>query len=139
MHLSLASSALLFASAITGALACKSESSPNPISSRYPSQVSGNLNGTTMIIPISMAEARKVIPAEYGILENAYRHLLPSFPKDMYPMMATGVLDHDLKFPSLGLSLPDFSVRITLIVLKAHYLLMLLFSVLCTSSPLWIY
>ncbi|KAI0849114.1 hypothetical protein F5Y00DRAFT_269748 [Daldinia vernicosa] len=88
---------------------CVSQDSPNQHSQQYPTLVSGNLNGTTLIVPISLEIARQVIPNEYGILEEAYRTLLPSFPDGMYPMMAQIVHDHDLQLPAYNASLPDFS------------------------------
>ena len=90
---------------------CVSESSPNPHAQEYPDFVSGNLNGTTLVVPIPLTTARRVIPEEYGILEHVYRALLPaSFPDDAYPMMAVGVHDHDIQFPLYDIHSPDFSV-----------------------------
>lgn len=90
---------------------CVSESSANPHAQEYPSFVSGNLNGTTLVVPIPLDTVRRVIPAQYGILEHAYRALLPeSFPADAYPMMAVGVHDHDIQFPLYDIHSPDFSV-----------------------------
>jgi len=88
--------------------ACTVEGSPNPISSSYPNDVSGNLNGTAMIVPIPLAQARAAVPAEYGLLESQWRRWLPEFPEGMYPMLAVGVYDHDLRFPAYNLSTPDF-------------------------------
>lgn len=93
---------------------CTTLSSPNPIARDYPTQASGNLNGTTLIVPIPIAEARKVIPEAYAIRTDAYRELLPDFPEDMYPMMAVGNLDHDVQFPAFALRQPDFQVMISL-------------------------
>lgn len=90
---------------------CTNHDSPNPISSQYPNLVSGNLNGTTMIIPIPVPQARQLVPKQWPILQAAYQTLLPDFPDDMYPMMATAVHDHDIRYPALDLSMPDFSVR----------------------------
>lgn len=89
---------------------CISSDSPNPIAQQYPNFATGTLNGTTLIVPISMTQAREIIPSEYAIVESAYRSLLPTFPEDMYPMVVTAVHDHDLQFASLGLKLQDFSV-----------------------------
>ena len=90
---------------------CVSESSPNPHAQEYPDFVSGNLNGTTLVVPIPLTTARRVIPEEYGILEHVYRALLPaSFPDDAYPMMAVGVHDHDIQFPLYDVHSADFSV-----------------------------
>jgi len=72
--------------------------------------VSGTLNGTTLIVPIPLEEARALIPKEYTILENAYRSLLTSFPAGMYPLMVTVAVDHDLKLPAYNVTLGDFSV-----------------------------
>ncbi|KAJ1329760.1 hypothetical protein MN608_06496 [Microdochium nivale] len=88
---------------------CVTDSSKNPISQLWPNDISGNLNGTTMIVPIPLAEARRAIPQEYGILENAWREWLPDFPAGMYPMMAVAVHDHDLRFPAFNVTTPDFS------------------------------
>lgn len=91
---------------------CVSRDSPNPIAALYPNYATGNLNGTTLIIPIPLKTAREVIPQGYRILDAAYRALLPSFPQDKYPMMATAAHDHDLQFAALHLNLPDFSVSL---------------------------
>ncbi|KAI0099566.1 hypothetical protein F4776DRAFT_525674 [Hypoxylon sp. NC0597] len=89
--------------------ACVSQDSPNGHAQQYPELISGNLNGTTLIVPISLAIARHVIPKEYGIAEEAYRTLLPSFPAGMYPMVAQIVHDHDVQLPAYNASLADFS------------------------------
>ncbi|KAI1799483.1 hypothetical protein F4811DRAFT_96490 [Daldinia bambusicola] len=88
---------------------CVSQDFPNKHAQQYPTVVSGNLNGTALIVPIPLDTARQVIPKEYGIIENAYKTLLPSFPDGMYPMMAQIVHDHDLQLPAYNSSLPDFS------------------------------
>ncbi|KAI0883292.1 uncharacterized protein GGS22DRAFT_190607 [Annulohypoxylon maeteangense] len=88
---------------------CMTHDSPNQHAQQHPELVSGNLNGTTLIVPISLKTARQLIPKEYGIAEAAYRKLLPSFPKDMYPMMAQIVHDHDVQLPVYNASIPDFS------------------------------
>ncbi|RYO95698.1 hypothetical protein DL766_004938 [Monosporascus sp. MC13-8B] len=88
---------------------CVTHSSANPHALDYPNFISGNLNGTTLIVPIPLTTARDVIPSQYGIMEHAYRALLPTFPEGMYPMMAVGVHDHDLQFPAYGMHLADFS------------------------------
>ncbi|KAI0835136.1 hypothetical protein F5Y06DRAFT_139584 [Hypoxylon sp. FL0890] len=88
---------------------CISQDAPNELARKYPELVSGNLNGTTLIVPISLETARQVIPKEYGIVEKAYRELLPSFPAGMYPMMAQIVHDHDLQLPAYNATLADFS------------------------------
>ncbi|KAI1341020.1 hypothetical protein F5Y15DRAFT_414749 [Xylariaceae sp. FL0016] len=86
-----------------------SRDAPNPLSEQYPELISGNLNGTTLIVPIPLAKARQLIPQEWGIVENAYRSLLPDFPAGMYPMMAQVVHDHDIRLPAWNSSMPDFS------------------------------
>ncbi|KAI1772955.1 hypothetical protein F4818DRAFT_443840 [Hypoxylon cercidicola] len=88
---------------------CQSLDSPNQHSQLYPDVVTGNLNGTTLIVPIPLETARGIIPHEYEIAEQAYRELLPSFPDGMYPMMAQIVHDHDIRVVSLNASLADFS------------------------------
>lgn len=88
---------------------CQSLDSPNQHSQLYPGYATGNLNGTTLIVPIPLQTAREVIPDEYEIAEAAYRELLPSFPAGMYPMVAQIVHDHDIRVSSLNASLPDFS------------------------------
>ncbi|RYP46102.1 hypothetical protein DL768_007658 [Monosporascus sp. mg162] len=88
---------------------CVTQSSANPHALDYPDFISGNLNGTTLIVPVPLTIARDLIPSEYGIMEHAYRALLPTFPEGMYPMMAVGVHDHDLQFPIYGMRPADFS------------------------------
>lgn len=89
---------------------CISTDSPNPLAQQYPYMVTGTLNGTTLIVPIPISQARELIPPEYAIVESAYRSLLPAFPKDMYPMVVNAVHDHDIQFAALGMQVPDFSV-----------------------------
>ncbi|EMD88624.1 hypothetical protein COCC4DRAFT_137372 [Bipolaris maydis ATCC 48331] len=89
------------------AITCQSEDQPNPIASTYPNNATGVLNGTVSIVPIPLNLARQLIPSQYRILEHAYRHLLPTFPKDMYPAVVQAVHDHDIQFA--GFKIPDFS------------------------------
>ena len=89
-------------------LVCQTVSQPNPIAATYPMNATGTLNGTVSVLPISLDLARKLIPSEYRILEHAYRHLLPSFPKGMYPAVVQAVHDHDVQ--AFGFKIPDFSV-----------------------------
>jgi hypothetical protein len=98
---------------------CISVDSPNPIAQQYPTVVTGNLNGTTLIVPIPVRHARQLIPKQYRILENAYRSLLPNFPPGMYPMMVTAKHDHDLQLAAYNLSIPDFTVS-TSSPIRAH-------------------
>ncbi|KAK8066778.1 hypothetical protein PG997_013525 [Apiospora hydei] len=83
--------------------------SPNPIAQQYPNLVSGSLNGTTLIVPIPLEQARGMIPKEYVILEKAYRGLIPLFPDGYYPLMVTTAFDHDLKLPAYNFTVGDFS------------------------------
>ncbi|KAK9425933.1 hypothetical protein SUNI508_12734 [Seiridium unicorne] len=87
---------------------CASLDQPNPIAAQYPDVVSGNLNGTTMIVPIALALAQSLVP-QYSILEASYRSLLPSFPEGAYPLMVSTKHDHDLQVPAYNLTSPDFS------------------------------
>ncbi|KAI0009064.1 hypothetical protein F4779DRAFT_618042 [Xylariaceae sp. FL0662B] len=88
---------------------CVSHDRPNEHAQQYPTLISGNLNATTLIVPITLETAREIIPKEYGIIEHAYRALLPSFPQGMYPMMAQIAHDHDIQLPAYNASLPDFT------------------------------
>lgn len=88
---------------------CTSVDQPNPIASLYPNNATGTLNGTVAVIPISLALARQLIPPQYGILEHAYRALLPNFPKGMYPAIMQAVHDHEVQ--AFGYKIDDFSVR----------------------------
>ena len=88
---------------------CLSVDQPNPIASIYPNNATGTLNGTIAVIPISLRLARQLIPPQYGILEHAYRALLPSFPQGMYPAIIQAVHDHDVQ--AFGYKIDDFSVR----------------------------
>ncbi|ETS86058.1 hypothetical protein PFICI_04083 [Pestalotiopsis fici W106-1] len=81
---------------------------PNPIAQMYPDLISGNLNGTTMIIPIAIAQAQSLVP-EYPILESVYTSLLPTFPAGMYPLVVTVKHDHDIQLALYNLSLADFT------------------------------
>jgi hypothetical protein len=67
-------------------LSARSDSSPNPIATLYPNNVTGTINGTIAIVPISYHLARSIIPAKYGILREAYKTQLPGFPRDSYPV-----------------------------------------------------
>lgn len=67
-------------------LRSRSESSPNPIASLYPDQITGTINSTLSMVPIPYDLARSIIPAQYGILTGAYNSLLKGFPEDSYPV-----------------------------------------------------
>lgn len=69
-------------------LSARSDSSPNPIATLYPNNVTGTINGTIAIVPISYQLARSIIPAKYGILREAYENQLPGFPGDSYPVLS---------------------------------------------------
>lgn len=63
-----------------------SESLPNPIALDYPLQPTGIFNGTLAIVPIPFDVARQIIPAQFGILQNSYKNLLPGLPAGKYPV-----------------------------------------------------
>ncbi|KAF1850240.1 uncharacterized protein K460DRAFT_270494 [Cucurbitaria berberidis CBS 394.84] len=86
---------------------CQTQDQPNPIASLYPMNATGTLNGTIAVIPISLQLARKLIPKQYGILEHAYRDLLPSFPEGMYPAVLQALHDHEVQ--AFGYQIPDFT------------------------------
>lgn len=88
-------------------LLCITESQPNPISSTYPKDVTGTINGTTAIVPIPLSIARSIIPSQYSILTSAYESLIPNFPKDSFPAEFEAVLDHDVGLGPL-VKIPDF-------------------------------
>jgi hypothetical protein len=88
---------------------CTSVDQPNPIASIYPNNATGTLNGTIAILPISLTLARQLIPPQYGILEHAYRALLPSFPRGMYPAIVQALHDHEVQ--AFGYKIDDFTVR----------------------------
>jgi hypothetical protein len=88
---------------------CASQTQPNPIAQLYPNNATGVLNGTVSLLPIPLSLARQLIPAQYRILEHAYRAILPGFPRDMYPAVLQAVHDHEVQ--AFGYKIPDFSVR----------------------------
>jgi len=90
---------------------CASLDQPNPLAELFPNNATGVLNATLAIIPISLETARRLIPPQYGILERAYRALLPDFPEGMYPVMVQAAHDHDVQFRAYGITIDDFSVR----------------------------
>ncbi|KAM3424747.1 hypothetical protein BST61_g6731 [Cercospora zeina] len=100
-----ASTILKSTTAVPGLL-CKTQSQPNPIAQERPNEVTGTINGTSAIVPIPYEVARSIIPAQYGILREAYEKLIPGFPKDMYPAEFEGLLDHDVQ--GSGIKIPDF-------------------------------
>jgi len=88
---------------------CASHDQPNPLAELFPNNATGVLNATLAIIPISLETARRLIPPQYGILERAYRALMPDFPEGMYPVMVQAAHDHDVQFRAYGITIDDFS------------------------------
>ena len=95
--------------AVTRAV-CATYDQPNPLADLFPNNATGVLNATLAIIPIPLETARRLIPPQYGILERAYRSLLPDFPKGMYPVLIQAAHDHDVQFRAYGITIDDFSV-----------------------------
>ncbi|OIW30235.1 hypothetical protein CONLIGDRAFT_681011 [Coniochaeta ligniaria NRRL 30616] len=106
-----ACSALIHTSrpAITPDQICVSRDLANPIASLFPNNATGVLNATLAIIPIPLETARRLIPLQYGILEHAYRSILPNFPEGMYPVLLQAAHDHDVQLKAFGITLEDFS------------------------------
>lgn len=90
---------------------CITKDQPNPIAALYPGNATGTLNGTVAVIPITVQLARQLIPPQYGILEHAYRALLPSFPQGMYPAIVQALHDHEVQ--AFGYKIDDFTVSIS--------------------------
>ncbi|KAK3374201.1 hypothetical protein B0T24DRAFT_679566 [Lasiosphaeria ovina] len=88
---------------------CASHDLPNPLAELFPNNATGVLNATLAIIPIPLDMARRLIPPQYGILERAYRALLPDFPEAMYPVLVQAAHDHDVQFRAYGITIDDFS------------------------------
>lgn len=120
----LQTTALLCATAIAGQLPCNFpdvsnlvgdvfptavESSPNPIGTLYPGNVTGTINGTIAVVPIPYAEARSIIPPKYDILTHQYESILAGFPIGFYPLIVRAILDHDIGLDGVNL-VPDFQV-----------------------------
>jgi hypothetical protein len=91
---------------------CASHDHHNTLAELFPNNATGVLNATLAIIPIPLETARRLIPPQYGILERAYRALLPDFPEGMYPVMVQAAHDHDVQFRAYGITIDDFSVSI---------------------------
>ncbi|KAG9035616.1 hypothetical protein FRB95_011022 [Tulasnella sp. JGI-2019a] len=83
-----------------------SNSQPDPLASTYPNNVTGTINQTIIVAPISYLLARQLIPEKYGILPH-YAAMLPGFPSKMYPLVLEAKLDHDVQMN--GTSIPDFT------------------------------
>ncbi|KAK3359623.1 hypothetical protein B0T25DRAFT_588427 [Lasiosphaeria hispida] len=88
---------------------CASLDQPNPLAELFPNNATGVLNATLVIIPITLETARRLIPPQYGILEQAYRALIPDFPEGMYPVMVQAAHDHDVQLRAYGITIDDFS------------------------------
>lgn len=101
----------VLAQALAQSTNCTTRDQPNPIAFNYTDGASGTLNSTMAILPITLADARRIIPSKWPILERAYRKLLPDFPPGMYPVFLQAVHDHDVGVAAYGISIPDFSVR----------------------------
>ncbi|KAG6355914.1 hypothetical protein INS49_015298 [Diaporthe citri] len=87
---------------------CTTASQPNPIAQQYADTPTGTLNTTMAIVPIPLDTARRIVPAQHAILEGAYRALMPDFPADMYPVLVTAALDHDIQLAALSINVQDF-------------------------------
>lgn len=59
---------------------------PNPVAQDFPRLDSAVMNGTYAVIPIDYELARSIIPMKYGILTAGIHSLLPSLPRDQYPV-----------------------------------------------------
>ncbi|KAF2420527.1 hypothetical protein EJ08DRAFT_702464 [Tothia fuscella] len=73
------------------------ETQPNLLFTTKPDHVTGVMNGTWAVVPIEMPLARRIIPAEYKILEKSYRALMPDFPAGQYPALLQLELYHDVR------------------------------------------
>ncbi|EJT77428.1 hypothetical protein GGTG_07340 [Gaeumannomyces tritici R3-111a-1] len=91
------------------AAVCVSNSAPNTISAKFPNSATGVINGSLVVVPIPMADARAAVPAQWGILEGALKANLPGFPEGMYPLFIQAVQDHDLKLHAFNINIPDFA------------------------------
>jgi hypothetical protein len=88
--------------------ACVTYDHPNPLWEMYPNNATGVLNTTLAIVPITMREARRIIPSQFGILDDALREAMPGFPAGMYPVLVQAGHDHDIRFQNYTIA--DFSV-----------------------------
>jgi hypothetical protein len=92
--------------------ACSTLDHHNTLADMFPNNATGVINATLAIIPIPLEAARRLIPPQYGILERAYRALLPDFPEGMYPVMVQAAHDHDVQFRAYDITIEDFSVSL---------------------------
>ncbi|KAB5531171.1 hypothetical protein GE09DRAFT_973875 [Coniochaeta sp. 2T2.1] len=88
---------------------CITRDLPNSIASLFPNNATGVLNATLVVIPVPLSTARRLVPLQYGILEHAYRSLMPDFPEGMYPVLLQAAHDHDVQLKALGITIDDFS------------------------------
>lgn len=51
----------------------------------------GVVNGSTVILPITLTLARSIIPSQYPILTNQIKQWLPSLAADQYPVRSKRV------------------------------------------------
>ena len=66
--------------AATPAPACPpSRSQPDPIVPQYPTDVTGTVNGTLILLPVPLRIARAVVPRQYAILTHACAAVLLGF------------------------------------------------------------
>jgi hypothetical protein len=89
---------------------CVTHDQPNQVAEKHPNSATGTLNATLMVIPISMARARQLIPSQYPILEDDLRTAFPALAADTYPVVLQAAHDHDIQFRAYNMSIPDFSV-----------------------------
>jgi hypothetical protein len=72
-------------STLVHAQLCKTQSQPNPIAhASHP--ITGTVNGTIAVLPISYDLARSIVPAEFAILKDQIKAWLPWLPDDQYPV-----------------------------------------------------
>lgn len=64
---------------------CTAQSEPNPIASMYPQSITGTINETIVVLPITYELARSLVPSTYKIL-SGYKHLIPGLDDDLYPV-----------------------------------------------------
>lgn len=76
---------------------CTTQTIENPIWQLFPRNVTAIINATIALFPIPLSIARAIIPAEYNILTDAYKSLLPNFPDDLYPAIFQSEFDHDIQ------------------------------------------
>ena len=70
-------------------------SESNPLASQYVKQSTGTLNGTVIILPITLQAARAIIPKQYKILKNQIAAWLPDLPAGQYPVRVPLIQHYD--------------------------------------------